>query len=76
MLPYTAHELTSSSLNMSFASQTSEQDERQIGAGYSPVNYGALEIDWSGRTLTMDIRDDQGLTVRQNKISFAALGYP
>ena len=45
LLPYAAHELTASSLNVSFATESDEVDARQVGAGFPPENYGAVEID-------------------------------
>lgn len=74
VLPYTAHELTSSSLNVSFLGESEEFDDRQVGSGYPPENYGAVEIDWDARTIALKVKDNTGQTVRQNDLSFAEIG--
>ena len=74
VLPYAANELTSSSLNVSFATELDELDERQIGAAFPPENYGAVEIDWEGRTITLKVNDNAGATMRENTIGFAEIG--
>ncbi|NQY12246.1 MAG: alkaline phosphatase family protein [Henriciella sp.] len=74
VLPYAANELTSSSLNVSFATELDELDERQIGAAFPPENYGAVEIDWEGRTITLKVNDNAGATTRENTIGFAEIG--
>ena len=74
VLPYAANELTASSLNVSFASETSERDARQIGAGYPPENYGVVEIDWDKKVLSLVLKDDDGHTARRNDIAFSDIG--
>ncbi len=74
VLPYAAHELTASSLNVAFATESEELDARQVGAGYAPENYGAVEIDWEGRTIALKVKDNGGQTVRQNDLTFAEIG--
>ena len=74
VLPYAANELTASSLNVSFATESDEMDERQVGAGFPPENYGAVEIDWDAGTLALKIKDNTGATVRENQVSFADIG--
>ena len=74
ILPYTANELTSSSLNVSFQSESSEVDVRQVGAGFAPENYGTVEIDWAARTLQLKIKDNEGATVRENLVQFSDIG--
>ena len=74
VLPYTASELTASSLNVAFATETDERDVRQIGDGYPPENYGAVEIDWTGRTVSLVVKDNAGETVRENVLDFAEIG--
>lgn len=64
-LPYPAYEITASSMNVSFASQSSEQDRAQIGAGYPPENFGALEIDWDAGTVRLAIKSNTGETVNE-----------
>ena len=74
VLPYAAHELTSSSLNVSFRDESDEVDERQVGAGFAPENYGAVDIDWDARTIDLSVKDNVGHTVRTNQITFAEIG--
>lgn len=74
VLPYAAHELTASSLNVAFATESEELDARQVGAGYAPENYGAVEIDWEARTIALKVKDNAGQTVRQNDLTFAEIG--
>jgi alkaline phosphatase D len=74
VLPYAAHELTSSSLNVSFQNESSEVDERQIGAGFAPENYGSVEIDWDAKTVALKIKDNGGNTVRENAFTFSDIG--
>ncbi len=74
VLPYSAHELTASSLNVSFATEIDERDSRQLGTGYPPENYGAVEIDWEARKVKLTIKDNQGQTVRQNSLDFTEIG--
>lgn len=74
VLPYAAHELTASSLNVSFATESDEVDARQVGAGFPPENYGAVGIDWDARTITLEVKDNTGTVVRSNALSFAEIG--
>lgn len=74
VLPYTAGELTASSLNVSFAETSDEVDTRQVGAGYPPENYGAINIDWAQRKVVLSIKDNQGSVVRQSSLDFAEIG--
>lgn len=74
VLPYSANELTASSLNLSFADESSERDERQIGAAFPPENYGAVEIDWETRTVSLILKDGEGKTARRNDIAFSGIG--
>ena len=74
VLPYTANELTSSSLNVSFATELNEMDSRQIDRAFPPENYGSVEIDWNARAITLKVHDNAGATVRENEIGFAEIG--
>lgn len=73
-LPYSANELTASSLNLSFATESDERDARQIGAAFPPENYGAVEIDWAGKTVSLILKDGEGKTARRNDIAFSDIG--
>ena len=74
VLPYEANELTASSLNVAFARESTERDDRQIGAGFAPENYGTVEIDWDTRTIDLNIKDNTGQTTRTTHIAFADIG--
>ncbi|MEO0449554.1 MAG: alkaline phosphatase D family protein [Pseudomonadota bacterium] len=74
VLPYSANELTSSSLNVSFSDESNEVDARQIGAGFAPENYGAVEIDWEARRIVLQVKDNAGIPVRESVFSFADIG--
>lgn len=69
-LAYPAYELTASSLNVSFAETSDERDSAQLGEGYPPENYGAIEVDWTTGTAALLIKDNQGQTVRQTRAQF------
>lgn len=73
-LDYPALELTTSSLNVSFATESTERDTRQIGAGFAPENFGEVAIDWTGRRLSLKLRDNKGALVRETSASFDDLG--
>ncbi len=74
VLPYQAHELTSSSINASFASELDEKDKRQLGAAYPPENYGVIEIDWQDRKVNFQVKGSAGQTARQDSFSFSEIG--
>lgn len=73
-LSYPAHEITASSMNVSFAEESTEMDARQVGAGFAPENYGEIAIDWDARTLALKLRDTSGTVVRETSAPFADLG--
>lgn len=69
-LPYPAYELTASSMNASFAETSPEMDRAQIGAGYAPQNFGAIDIDWNSGTVRLAIKSDTGDTVSEVAVPF------
>lgn len=69
-LPYPVSEITASSLNVSFAETTAENDARQTGEGYPPENYGAIGIDWTAGTVSLEIKSNAGETVRTHTAAF------
>tara|TARA_R110000787_G_scaffold1326_15_gene4815 strand:- start:2336 stop:3505 length:1170 start_codon:yes stop_codon:yes gene_type:complete len=70
VLDYPAYELTASSLNASFSDTTDEMDSAQTGAGYSPENFGAIDIDWETGTAALSIKADDGATVQETTVKF------
>jgi len=69
-LPYPVSEITASSINVSFAATTTEMDRAQVGEGYPPENYGAIDIDWAGGTVSFGIQSNTGETVREMTAKF------
>lgn len=74
VLPYEANELTSSSLNVSFATESDEVDARQVGSGAPEENYGVVEVDWSGKQLSLLLKNNAGETIRRNDVAFGDIG--
>jgi alkaline phosphatase D len=74
LIGYPAYEMTTSSLNLSFRETSDEHSSNQIGDMYAPVNYGMARIDWSARTLTLQIVNAEGAPVREQNIAFADIG--
>ncbi|MEM7766004.1 MAG: alkaline phosphatase D family protein [Pseudomonadota bacterium] len=64
LLPYPVHEVTASSLNMSFADESSETDRAQLGAGFAKTHFGAINMDWDARTVSLTLNDETGEVVR------------
>ncbi|MGE6697798.1 alkaline phosphatase D family protein [Hyphomonas sp. NPDC076900] len=64
-LPYPAYEITASSMNVSMWDTSGEVDRAQIGPGYAPNNFGAIEIDWESGTVRLAIKSDTGDTVNE-----------
>lgn len=71
---YPAVEMTTSSLNLSFAETSTEMSSSQIGAMYPPLNYGMARIDWDARALVLQIAGADGAVVREQRVAFAELG--
>ncbi len=69
-LPYPAHEITASSLNLSFATTTAEMDRAQVGEGYPSENYGAIGIDWAAGTVSLEIKSNTGEIAREITAKF------
>lgn len=72
---YPLYEVTSSSINKSFAAGAivPEYGPHQMGHLYGPENFGMITIDWPDRILSMDLRDVEGEIVRSVTISLADL---
>ena len=70
LTPYPFHELTASSLNLSFFDETPEMDSAQIGAGYSKTNFGSVDIDWEKGEAKLAIHSETGQTIRQVTAKF------
>jgi alkaline phosphatase D len=70
VLTYPVYELTASSLNKAYAETTDEKDSAQLGAGYAPENFGAIDIDWTAGTALLSIKSNTGETVRETSAKF------
>lgn len=71
---YPAHEMTTSSLNLSFATSSTEMSSNQIGPMYPLLNYGMARIDWEARSLALQVVGESGAPVSEQRIAFAELG--
>lgn len=71
---YPIYEMTASALNRSTREFSDERSTNQIGDLYAPVNYGLADIDWSGRTVSLRIKDLAGQVVRERTIAFSEIG--
>jgi alkaline phosphatase D len=74
LIGYSAYELTTSSLNLSFRETSDEVSTNQIGQMFAPVNYGMARIDWDGRAVALQVIDVNGAPVRERRVGFAELG--
>ena len=72
--PYPLYEITSSSLNMSFADENTEPGPHRIGEMYAPENFGVVAINWEGGELALQIKDRDGAVVRDQRVPLAAIG--
>jgi len=74
LAPYPLSEMTASSLNLDFVRSDAERSSGQIGRVYTPANFGLVEIDWPGRTLTLSVRALDGAVVRRLDVPFGEIG--
>lgn len=72
--PYPLYEITSSALNMSFRDENNEPGPHRIGAMYAPVNYGVIGLDWDAGEIALQIKDEGGAVVREQRVSLAEIG--
>ena len=72
---YPLYEVTSSSINKSFAAGLTvpEYGPHQIGHLYGPENFGLITIDWERQVLAMELKDVGGTTVRALTLSLEDL---
>ena len=72
--PYPLYEITSSALNMSFADENNEPGPHRIGEMYAPVNFGVIGVDWEGGELALQIKDEAGAVVREQRVTLDSIG--
>ena len=70
---YPLHEMTSSGLNMVYWA-AKEPGPNRLGALYAAANFGAIDLDWSGRKVTLALRDEVSSVQRSVTIDFATIG--
>lgn len=78
LLDYPVYELTTSALNLPWKTlsgkdESPEMANGQIGSLFPRPNYGELRIDWKTRILTIDLKDEKGTVVRDQKIPLNSL---
>ena len=54
---------------MSFQDENNESGPHRIGDMFAPVNYGVIDVNWEAQSLSLEIRDANGLAVRDVAIS-------
>ena len=74
LIDYPLYEITSSSLNLPIRDENNEPGPHRIGAMYAPANFGVIELDWEAGTLSLQIRDEAGETVRRQDVALDAIG--
>jgi alkaline phosphatase D len=70
---YPLYEITSSSLNLSFAEENNEPGPHRIGEMYAPANFGVVGMDWEAGEISLQIRDEEGETVREQRVALSDL---
>lgn len=76
VIGYPLYEITSSSLNMSYRDENNESGPYRIGDMYAPVNYGVINVNWPDQSVSLEIRDENGLAVRDVAVSLSDLARP
>jgi alkaline phosphatase D len=74
LIGYPAHELTTSSLNLSFRATSDERSTNQVGDMYAPVNYGTALMDWNAGAVTLQVNGETGAAAREQVVRLADLG--
>lgn len=65
--PYPLNEITSSGVTHSFQSND-EAGPNRIGAPYTGLNFGTVEVDWGTRTVELAVRDLRGEKRRSQSV--------
>lgn len=71
--PYPIMDVTASPVTRPFPSNR-EPGPNRVGAIYGMENFGAIDIDWWSRELTLSLRNEVGESVRRVILPFDALG--
>lgn len=70
---YPLYELTSSGLNMVYWN-AKEPGPNRLGELYAGANFGAVDIDWRERQLTLALRDENGSVQRSVAVRMDEIG--
>jgi len=70
--PYPLHEITSSGITHPWAA-AAEAGPNRIGELFAEPHYGTIEIDWRGRSLQLQLKDQRGAVRRSQAISLTEL---
>jgi alkaline phosphatase D len=71
---YPLYDFTASSVNMPWSLHPKDEAiPERVGPSVFAVNYGALAIDWTARTVTMEIRDKDDKLVHTQVVPFAEI---
>lgn len=70
ILDYPLVEMTTSSLNLPFATSSDEKSTNQIGDMFTLVNFGLARIDWTAKSVTLEILDEASRPVRSLTTAF------
>lgn len=73
---YPLYDFTSSSLNLAFpdSKYSDLPTPTRLTDAYRPENFGLLNVDWAGRSLTVEIKDKAGRTVQTQTVPFDEIG--
>ena len=71
-VPYPLYEMTSSGVTHTWA-QAVEAGPNRLGALFTDLHYGMVEIDWEARALRLAIKDLGGTARRSQSIAFNEL---
>ncbi len=63
-LPYPVTEITSSGINRVYPGNR-EAGPNRLGAVFGAANFGAIDVDWWARTVTLSLRNEAGEAVRR-----------
>jgi alkaline phosphatase D len=73
-VPYPLLDVTSSGLNQAFA-ENREIGPNRIGDVHGAVNFGTIDIDWAGGTVSLALRGETGTIVRQLHVRLEELSH-
>jgi alkaline phosphatase D len=65
------YDLTSSSLNKPFGDNSAEAGSNRVGDVFTAANFGQVTLDWAGKTITLDLCNSLGHSVRTQTVAIA-----